>query len=169
VSEPNLKKWAATEVAILEPTTTNNKNELTTEIVQDISYLDRYDSTGLNIELDKQINLVKSNPYITSQIELFKLLEYSTKQFNRWLSGFGNKEHTQDLLKKRNELIEANLIEHGKTIKNWPFIIFLLKNHYGYRDVKDVSNDTQVTFNVTRGAISSVTKRKQVKSKQQQG
>lgn len=131
---------------------------LTTNNIQETTLLSRYDSTGLNIELEKQINLVKSNPYIISQIELFKLFEYSSQQFRRWIDKFGNTSRTAELIQKRTELIEANLIEHGKTIKNWPFIIFILKNHYGYQDVKDINTEHSVTFNVHRGDIKPLNK-----------
>ena len=169
MSEPNLKKWAATEVAILEPTTNirtvQNTNE--TSLTNDNDY--HYNSTWFNNEYRRQIELLNSNPTIKSKIELYNNLPYSIRQFKRRLDRVAITDLTRSLQEKIDEILEARLVTEGYTAKNWPFIIFLLKNNHGYRDVKDVSNDTQVTFNVTRGAISSVTKRKQVKSKQQQG
>jgi len=135
--------------------------EFTPNSLQTNTEENKYDSTWLNAELTHQLGLLESNPNIKSQIQLYKLLEYSKAKFEYWLGLNGNKPLTQDLLKKRNEIIEANLVEEGLTAKNWPFIIFLLKNNHNYQDNRTIDNNQNYTFNVTRGLA---TPRKKIKA-----
>lgn len=134
--------------------------EFTPNSLQTKAEENKYDSTWLNAEITHQLDLLKSNPNIKSQIQLYKLLDYSKAKFDYWLDLNGNKPLTQDLLKKRNEIIEANLVEEGLTAKNWAFIIFLLKNNHNYQDNRTIDNNQNYTFNVTRGLATT---RKKVK------
>ena len=164
-SEPNLKKWQVTEVADPIPKTILKHTSITPLLSNENNTLIKYDRTWLNNELRFQHQVLESTPDIIYKIQLYKELPYTKKKFEYWMSLNGNNPSTQELYKKIDEILEARLVTSGLTVKNWPFIIFLLKNAYDYQDNRTVTNDTSVTFNVTRGAISSVpTKRKQVKA-----
>lgn len=124
-----------------------------------------YDNKWLNKELKGQIDTLKAHPNIITQIELYELMEYSKAQFDYRMGKNGNTPYTQNLIKKRDEILEARLVKKGLNSTNYGFVIFLLKNHYGYTDKKEVESNNNFVFNVTRGTISSVGKgRKQIKA-----
>ena len=115
------------------------------------SQVNKYDSRWLNKELVGHINLLQNDQIIVSQIQMYEKLPYSKDKFTYWMNKNGNMPHTQDLFKKRNEIFESKLITQGLNIKNWPFIIFLLKNNHNYTDVKEINDNHNYQFNVTRG------------------
>lgn len=179
MDEPNIDKWSVKddkpvkrsvrvpqtpdfmpndEVSDLIPLNTLNKPEVINQKVD-------YNGTWINNELRLQLNMLISNPDLKTKIELYENLPYSIRTFSRRKSKVPQTLLTDDLQQKINEILEARLVKSGYTMKNWPFIIFLLKNNHGYQDTRNIETDTNVTFNVTRGAISSVKgKRKQVKA-----
>jgi len=161
---PNLEKWAVTDTQVIEPAPRTKPSKNVLNLVPSNSSIYKHDSTYLNKELTKQIALIHKDSSICTKAQLMKKFEYSTYQFSSWLSRVSGTYLTDELWKKRDELLEANLLDEGFRQKMPTFVIFLLKNNHGYRDVKDIDNNQSITFNVTRGAISSVPKRKQVKN-----
>jgi hypothetical protein len=116
--------------------------------IRDINYIHN--------ELRHQIEVLATTPELKSQIELYECMPYSVRQFKRWKAKIVETSLTLSLQEKISEILEARLVKSGYTARNWPFIIFLLKNNHGYQDTRNIENDTNVTFNVTRGTIGSV-------------
>lgn len=111
----------------------------------------KYDSTWLNEELNKQIALLNANQQIWTKIQLFQLLPYTISKWKYWKKQIGQRPRTDELQQKINEILEARLVTQGFTQKNYAYIIFLLKNNYGYTDTRTVEQETTHTFKVERG------------------
>lgn len=122
-----------------------------------------YDKRWLNKELEVQIELLLTTNTIYSQIQMYMNLPYSRSKFNYWVGLNGNTPRTQDLLKKRDEILEAKLVDKGFSGNNPAFAIFLLKNNYNYQDKREVESNNNYTFNVSRGLTAPL--RKQIASK----
>jgi hypothetical protein len=131
-----------------------------------------YDSTWLNTELTNMIKQLQDRPEICTKAELFATQNYTYKMFVWRLKSTkaledinGKPSKTKQLMDKLEEILEARLVNRGLTAKNFPFIIFLLKNHYGYQDKREVETETTHVFKVARGntPLKSATKTNRLK------
>ncbi len=129
-----------------------SNNQLNTKIEHDRSWL--------NKELNKQINLIKEDNSICTKPELFQHFKYSSHQFGAWASRYSLTPSVSDSLKKRDELLEARLVQRGWGRGNPAFVIFLLKNNHGYVDNREIDTNHHVTFNVNRGLPSPLNRKK---------
>lgn len=90
---------------------------------------------------------------IKTKVELFSTKEYSPSKFSMWKKKYSTSKRIDEKMKKIDSILEHRLIQQGLTGKNFPFVIFLLKNHYGYQDKREVEQETTHVFKVTRGQI----------------
>lgn len=108
------------------------------------------DSVWINKELQSMIEILQENQQIISKVQLFAPKSYTNSQFSVWRNKYQSIPSIQNKLKKIEEHLESHLITAGMT-KNPAFPIFLLKNHYGYSDKREIAQDTTHTFIVKRG------------------
>jgi len=108
------------------------------------------------------IDQLAAQQQIISKVQLFDTKQYSRHQFNKWQEKYSGIPSIQERLKKIEEMLESHLITAGMT-RNPAFPIFLLKNHYGYQDKREVTTDNNYSFTVSRGLPLPV--RKQVQAK----
>lgn len=116
-----------------------------------------------NKELKGMIEYLRANEHIKTKVQLLKDSDYTVSWFYKKAERMRMNPSTQDLIKKIDDILEARLIEHGLTKANYGFVIFLLKNHYGYQDKREIETDHTYTFKVTRGDLRSL-KTKKVKN-----
>jgi len=109
-------------------------------------------------ELKELIVYLQGNEHIKTKAQLFQNLEMSSSKYYKKIAKYSYNKQVQDLSKKISEILEARLIEHGLEKKNFAFVIFLLKNHYGYTDKKEVETETTHIFNISRGDTGKVIK-----------
>lgn len=109
------------------------------------------DSTYVIGELKDILEAAQADKQIITKIQLFRDKEYSMHQFSNWRARYPEVQRIQQLSKKIEEVIESNIITSGVS-KNPAFFIFLLKNHYGYADKREVETETTHVFKVSRGA-----------------
>jgi hypothetical protein len=160
--EPNLSKWQVTDKPAISETLQDNSALLPSQFIEASVGKEGYNSTWVNNQLRVQIDLLAKYPEVKSKIELYEMLPYSIRTFSRRRQRVSITDYTDDFQQKIDEILEARLVKSGYSAKNWPFIIFLLKNNHGYTDERQITNDTNVTFNVTRG-INEPKQRKKIK------
>lgn len=98
---------------------------------------------------------------IRTKVELFESRPYSPSKFSMWKNKYSTSKRIDEKIKKIDSILESRLIKQGLTGKNFPFVIFLLKNHYGYQDKREVEQETTHIFKVNRGELADrATKRK---------
>ncbi|NBW18006.1 MAG: hypothetical protein EBR82_59540 [Caulobacteraceae bacterium] len=111
----------------------------------------KYDLPWLQSELRTIIDILHANNDIKTKAQLFRDYQFSSSRFYRYITKYNDNKRVQEYLKKIDEILESRLIEHGLEKKNFPFVIFLLKNFYGYQDKKEVETETTHVFKVARG------------------
>lgn len=121
------------------------------------------DRTYVNNELRAMLAYLKEHEDVYTKVELFRSRDYSLNRFSEWNRKFGDNPRTRELFKKIEEILEARLIVKGLKAPNPAFIIFLLKNNYGYQDKREVETEHTHVFKVTRGDLKAL-KAKQVPS-----
>lgn len=102
-------------------------------------------------EVTTMLDDLIANEQIKSKAELLTLKHYSPSRFYRYKAKYNTSKRIDEVYQKINNILEARLINQGLTGKNFPFVIFLLKNHYGYQDKKEVETETTHVFKVARG------------------
>lgn len=122
----------------------------------------KYDLPWVKDELREMIHIILNDEEIKSKAQLFKLRGYSNKRFSEWRRKYDTNTYVQEYLKKIEEIIESRLIDHGLNAKNPAFVIFMLKNHYGYQDKREVETETTHVFKVSRGDVRSLPNRGKV-------
>jgi len=120
----------------------------------------KYTVEYVKAELVDMIQALMEDETIKTKAQLFKVRSYSPSWFYRYTAKYGDNKRMQELLKKIDNILEARLLEQGLTGKNFPFVIFLLKNHYDYQDKREVETGVTHTFKVTRGAVTPKQARK---------
>lgn len=119
------------------------------------------DSTYVISELKDILASAQADKQMITKIQLFDSKEYSRHQFQNWVRRYPTVNRIQELGKKIEEVLESHLIYAGMS-KNPAFPIFLLKNHYGYQDKREVETETTHVFKVTRGPQTPVKLAKRV-------
>lgn len=160
---PNLEKWAVTDTQVIEAAPRHDKSTITVQSPATVDTSNLYKRSWLNKELMNQWELLKSHPDMITKIQMYEKLHYSKNKFDYWMRLNGNMPSTQELQKKIDEIFEARLVTEGFKARNPVFTIFLLKNNHGYEDNRTVDQNTNVTFNVTRG-INAPKTRKVIKA-----
>lgn len=116
----------------------------------------KYTEQYVSLELDTMLDDLAAHEQIKTKAELFETKEYSTKKFSQWRNKYSTSKRIDEKIKKIDDILESRLIKQGLTGKNFPFVIFLLKNHYGYQDKREVEQETTHVFKVTRGETKKV-------------
>lgn len=112
-----------------------------------------------NKELKELIEVLMVDETIKTKVQLFKSSPFTADWFYKRARKFSEFKRTQSLVKKIEELLEARLIDHGLHKANYGFVIFLLKNHYGYQDKREIETETTHVFKVTRGDLKAISKK----------
>ena len=102
-------------------------------------------------EVTTMLDDLIANEQIRSKAELLTYKDYSPSRFYRYKAKYSASKRVDEVYQKINNILEARLIQHGLTGKNFPFVIFLLKNHFHYQDKKEVETETTHVFKVARG------------------
>lgn len=114
--------------------------------------------TKFNNELRALIEKLMEDESIKTKVQLFKDSKFTVSWFYKRGRKYADYPRTQSLIKKIDEILEARLIDHGLHKANYGFVIFLLKNHYGYQDKREVETETTHVFKVTRGDLKTIKK-----------
>lgn len=113
----------------------------------------KYTEQFVSKELDSMLELLTAHEQIQSKAQLFTYKEYSPSKFSMWRHKYSTSKRIDEKLKKIENILEARLINHGLTARNPAFVIFMLKNHYGYQDKREVETETTHVFKVSRGDV----------------
>jgi hypothetical protein len=92
-------------------------------------------------ELKTMLNEIKENKDIVYKGEVFENKAYSRQRFSEWASAFKDNQEISDTIKKIDEILETRAVKRGIDLKgNSSFLIFHLKNNYGWRDKQELEH-----------------------------
>jgi len=108
-------------------------------ISKDLPPIDISDAKQVDDRIDMYLDFCEETDRKPSIIGLANWLGISRDTLNSWANGEYRASTHSDLIKKVRGILEENLVElmlNGKV--NPPNGIFLLKNHFGYKDAVDI-------------------------------
>lgn len=123
----------------------------------------KYTEAFVSKELDSMLSDISAHEQIYTKAQLFADKEYSPKKFSQWRNKYATSKRIDEKLKRIENVLEARLVSKGlRDPRVTGFVIFLLKNHHGYTDKRELEQETTHVFKVSRGDVRSLPNRGKV-------
>lgn len=98
----------------------------------------KYTEDFVTGELKYFLRLLEEDSDLVYKGQLFLDRDYSIQRLSEWKTNFADCQYISETIKKIEEILETRAVERGLHSKgNTTFLIFFMKNQYGWKDVHE--------------------------------